>query len=143
MDSEKIKEQLQKHGMKATMQRIVIYRTLLEAGNHPTADEIFNRLRKDYPSLSLSTIYNTLESFVDKNLLHKVHSDTSITRYDVIVEKHHHLYCDESREIADYHNPQLDALLDEFFATNEIPGFTINEVKLHIKGNFYKTKEDI
>jgi len=131
-----IKELLISKGLKATTQRLIIYDVIAGMRNHPTADDIYTEIVKNYPSISLSTIYNTLELFVEKNLINTVKSDSGTIRYDAVQDSHHHLYCEESDKIEDFYSPELDNLLNEFFEKNKINNFKINEVKLQIKGNF-------
>jgi Fur family peroxide stress response transcriptional regulator len=59
-------------------------------------------------------------------------------RYDPILEKHHHLYCAESERIEDYFDDELNDMLKEYFERKQIPGFTIDDIKLQIIGKFKK-----
>jgi len=131
-----IKELLVSKGLKATTQRLIIYDVIAAMRNHPTADDIYNEIVRNYPSISLSTIYNTLELFVENNLINTVKTDSGTIRYDAVQDSHHHLYYEESDKIEDFYSPELDNLLNEFFEKNKINNFKINEVKLQIKGNF-------
>lgn len=131
-----IKEILSGKGMKSTTQRLVIFEALENLHNHPTAEDIFNFIKDKYPSISLSTVYNTLDLFVENEIINTVKSDHGTIRYDSKTDKHHHLYCNESNKIADYYNNDLDKLLTEFFEKNQIQNFDIKEIKLQIKGNF-------
>ena len=67
-----IKETLDEHGLKSTHQRMVIYQTLKDSSAHPTAENIFEKLRRSHPSISLGTVYKTLETFVEKGLIKRV-----------------------------------------------------------------------
>ena len=104
--------------------------------NHPCAEDIYNSLKEDYPSISLSTVYNTLELFVEKGIISTVKRDKGIVRYDSMNHHHHHLYCSDSERIEDYQNEKLDEILQKFFEDNKIIGFDIKEINIEIKGNF-------
>lgn len=134
--SDRIKEELTSKGLKATMQRIIIYETLSKMQNHPTAEDIHNAVKPKYPSISLSTIYNTLELFLKHKIISTVKSDTEALHYETVLKPHHHLYCEESSKVEDYYNSELDKILNDFFEKNSIPNFDIKEIKLQIKGNF-------
>ena len=136
MDSKAVKERLAEHGIKATMQRIVIYSALVESREHPSAYVIYNAIKDDNPSISLSTVYNTLDSFVAHKLINIVKHDSGVIHYDAFREMHHHLYCSETNQIADFYNEKLNSLLQDFFANNEIPGFDVKEFSVEIKGSF-------
>lgn len=133
---ENIKKKLTDSGLKATIQRMIVLEAIMNMRTHPTAEELYNVIKTKHPTISLSTIYNTLESFVEKNIISTVKTDKGTLRYDAFLDSHHHLYCDDQKIIADFYSNELDALLEDFFKRNEIPNFNVKEVKLQIKGNF-------
>jgi Fur family peroxide stress response transcriptional regulator len=69
-----------------------------------------------------------------------VKTEAGIMRYDAIIENHHHLYCSESDRIEDYNDEELNTLLETHFATKEIPGFKVEDLKLQIMGKFLRHK---
>jgi Fur family peroxide stress response transcriptional regulator len=122
-----------------TPQRVAILEVINSLENHPTADDIINYLRLSYPSLSLSTIYKNLETFVHKGILRRLETGNEILRYDSVPENHHHLYSTESDEVKDYFNEDLNRILINYFRENKIPNFAINDFKLQITGKFTET----
>ncbi len=136
MKLENLKYRLKQHGLKATIQRLAIYGSLLSTREHPTAEDIYNVVNDKHPGISLSTVYNTLETFVSKNLVKKVSNDFGSVRYDAILEPHHHLICTNTNTISDYYDTELDSILHEYFNKKGIDNFDIDEIKIHIKGNF-------
>lgn len=124
------------HGLKATPQRIVIYQALTELHNHPTADDIIEYIGRSHPSISPGTVYKTLETFLQKNLIRRVKTDQDIMRYDAISNPHHHLFCAESDRIEDYFDDRLNKLIQDYFNKNEIPNFNIENINLQIIGKF-------
>jgi Fur family peroxide stress response transcriptional regulator len=133
---EKIRDRIAKSGLKVTPQRIAVYEALVEINDHPTAEMIKEYIEKKNPSISLGTIYKTLETFVDKELIEKVKTEHDVMRYDPVLEKHHHLYCLKTDSIADYYDEELNTLLKEYFEKKDIPNFKIEDIKLHIIGKF-------
>ncbi|MCO5265463.1 MAG: transcriptional repressor [Lentimicrobium sp.] len=127
-------------GLKITPQRVAVMKTLLEQSNHPTADELFNEISKDLPGLSPTTIYNTLDTFVEKGLIRRVKTDADVMRYDAVTEHHHHLYCAVSDRMEDYFDPELDQMLLEYFRKKQIKGFTVSDIRLQLMGDFEQKK---
>jgi Fe2+ or Zn2+ uptake regulation protein len=79
---------LREAGLRATSPRIAILSALLDNRSHPTAEHIHANLRDDHPSLSLSTVYSTLETFLTAGLCRRVNSDGSRLRVDGILSDH-------------------------------------------------------
>lgn len=131
-----IRNLITKSGLKATPQRIAIYEALLKINDHPTAEMIKDYLSKSYPTISLGTIYKTLDAFLKKNLIGKVQTEKDVTRYDVVRKKHHHLYCKKTNKIADYYDEELNEILNNYFQNQNIPGFKLEDIKLQIIGQF-------
>ena len=134
--SQNIIHKLHDAGLKTTPQRIAIMQSLVKLRQHPTADELYVEVSKQMPGLSATTIYNTLETFVEKGLIKRIKTDAGIMRYDDIVETHHHMYCSFSDRIEDYFDPELDQLLKDYFASKHIDGFTVNDIRLQLMGDF-------
>ena len=68
-------------GLRSTPQREIIYDSLLQKRDHPTADEVYARAKSEMPSISLATVYNCLETFVQRNLVRAVNFERGPTRY--------------------------------------------------------------
>lgn len=76
-----------------TKQRMVILDTLKSVKTHPTADELFDAVRKKLPRISLGTVYRNLEIMSGMGVIIKIDIDGSPRRYDGNPEKHYHLRC--------------------------------------------------
>jgi Fur family peroxide stress response transcriptional regulator len=129
-----IRKQLEEAGLKVTHQRLVIYQALLATMEHPNAEQLQGQLQASNPSLSLGTIYKTLESFVNAGLIRKVPTNDGCMRYDARLDVHHHLYCSDTSEIIDYVDEDLTALVADYLARKQIDNFTVQGVSLHIHG---------
>ena len=129
------------NGLKITPQRLAILEAVIRLKNHPTVENIVVFIKKNHPNIAVGTVYKILETFVDKGIIQKVKTDKDIMRYDAILEKHHHLYCAESDRIEDYYDHDLNAMLEEYFEQNRIPGFKVEDIKLQIIGRFLKSKK--
>ena len=124
------------NNLKVTPQRLAILEVILTLENHPTAEKITEYLRLTHPNISIGTIYKTLDTFLKKGIINKVHSDNDLMRYDGIIENHYHLYSSESDRIEDYVDEKLNEIIEKYFETVEIPGFTIEDIKIQIVGKF-------
>lgn len=80
-------------GLKITPQRLAVYEVLLNRGDHPTVEEIYDDVKKRYPYISLATVYRTVETLEDLGLVKKVAYWGSSARYDANTHEHHHLIC--------------------------------------------------
>lgn len=127
---------LKELGLKVTPQRIAVLEALLELKDHPTAEKIIDYIRSRYPNVAVGTVYNTLETFYRKGLIKKARSQMDVMRYDPVLSNHHHLYCSDNDRIEDYINEDLSELILNYFKTNHIPGFIIDDISLQIIGKF-------
>jgi len=99
---------LRQHGLQVTYQRLAIYQALYHTKVHPSAEEIYQQVRKRFPMISLGTVYKTLERFHEVGLIQKVSPVTEVARYEANVSHHHHLICLECQTIQDFEDPGLD-----------------------------------
>jgi Fur family peroxide stress response transcriptional regulator len=84
-----------------TPQRLAIRKFLEGNSSHPSAEEIHESLRGQFPTLSLATVYKTLEALRDRGEVVEVVGDTPKKRYDPVVRRHHHLICIRCGTIVD------------------------------------------
>lgn len=136
MKVEKIRDKIANSGLKVTPQRISVYEAIISIKDHPTAEMIRTEVAKKIPSISLGTVYKTLEAFVEKGLIKKIKTDQDVMRYDPVLKKHHHLYCQKTNTIADYYDEELNQILQDYFKQKDITNFKIEDVKVHIIGEF-------
>ena len=136
MDQDKSRDILTSKGLKITPQRIAVLEAFGELKDHPSTDKIIAFVQKNYPYISSGTVYKTLETFTEKGIVSRVKTARDIMRYDPILDKHHHLYCAESERIEDYFDAELNELLEDYFEKKDIPGFSIEDIKLQIIGKF-------
>jgi Fur family peroxide stress response transcriptional regulator len=97
-------------GLKVTHQRLEIYRELLAAEDHPSAESLHKRLEARLPNLSLDTVYRTLATFEKLNILHRLETRQNQARYEVLDEQHHHFLCDQCGQVFDFSWPSFDAM---------------------------------
>ena len=90
---EELREQFKAKGVPLTHQRLAVYEELSGRHDHPSAESLYASLKKAYPSLSLATVYKTLQTLHEMGMVSRVDSPTAQARYDAIVETHHHAVC--------------------------------------------------
>ncbi len=95
--------------IKMTPQRAAILKYLEGNTSHPSAEAIFDAVRKQYPMISFTTVYNTLQTLKDLDRVWELNIDDERKRYDPNVMLHHHLICMECKKIVDIH---MDFQLD-------------------------------
>ena len=88
-------------GLRATPQREVVYGVLLKKRDHPTADEVYARVRTEMPTISLATVYNCLETLVQCDLVRAVNFERGPTRYCPNLQPHAHFHDEETGETHD------------------------------------------
>lgn len=93
---------LQRNNIRPTYPRIKVLEYLVTKQTHSTADEIYNSLVKEIPSLSKTTVYNTLRLFVDTSLAKILTIEENEMRYDVVMTKHGHFKCEACGMIYDF-----------------------------------------
>ncbi|MHB1444905.1 MAG: Fur family transcriptional regulator [Acidimicrobiales bacterium] len=90
-------------GFKVTPQRQCIFRVMHNNGSHPTAHSVFEAVRAEMPTVSLRTIYQTLNDLVDLSELQQVDVGRGAVRFDPATDHHHHLVCSRCGEVRDVH----------------------------------------
>lgn len=80
-------------GIKLTNQRREIFREVAQTGDHPDADQVFQRVRDRIPTVSLDTVYRTLWLLNDLRLVVTLSSSRERTRFDANLNSHHHFVC--------------------------------------------------
>jgi len=90
---------------KRSKQRDRILGLLRETDTHPTADWIYNHLKKEYPKLSLGNVYRNLNILVEQGLIRELNFGSTFDRYDANTEEHYHFICQKCGRIYDLNLP--------------------------------------
>jgi Fur family peroxide stress response transcriptional regulator len=107
-DRDVVAKRLKDAGLKFTHQRLAIYEMLAATVTHPTAEEIYGRVKEAYPMLSLNTVYMTLDTLKTLGLIQEMRFLDNTARYDANVDAHHHVICLGCRKIEDFGDTTLD-----------------------------------
>ena len=94
----------EEHGLKVTPQRVFIYEELKKSTNHPSIDDIYQRVREKLPNISFDTVYRTVLSFAELRLINMVPGYGGSKRFDANTTQHHHFRCVKCEKIIDFEN---------------------------------------
>lgn len=97
-----LKSKLLQKGIKPSLIRLKVYEYLVNHKTHPTADEIYNSLLLEIPTLSKTSVYNTLSLFVEKGLVQIITIEENIVRFDADTSVHGHFQCKSCGKIYDF-----------------------------------------
>lgn len=128
MDTAEIKTILQKSGIKPSLHRMKILEYLIAHKTHPTVDMIYQDISGEIPTLSKTTIYNTLKTLLEYNLVQAVTIEDNEVRFDAEIKHHAHFKCTKCGRLYD-----IDAGR-EALSMKSIAGHQINEAHLYFKG---------
>lgn len=88
-------------GLTATHQRQVLYEVIQGMDGHPSPEEIYVRVRRRIPSVSVATVYKNLHLFVTSGMLREVSPHHGTLRVEMNRDPHHHLVCTRCKSITD------------------------------------------
>ena len=94
-------ETLRKKGYKATPQRIAICRFALNSRDHPSAQQVYDEVKKIHPTVSLATVYKTLQVLKNLNLIQELNLPQGQARFDSYMKPHINLICLQCGNIID------------------------------------------
>jgi Fur family peroxide stress response transcriptional regulator len=97
-------------GLRLTHQRLEIFRELVSHPDHPTTENVFDRVRRKLKTISLDTVYRTIATFEEYGLIRRVKLLDNSTRFDVNLSVHHHLVCSRCKNIEDFIWPNFDRM---------------------------------
>ena len=120
---------LMQYSIRPSVQRTAVMEYLMNHKTHPTVDEIYLALSPGIPTLSKTTVYNTLNLFIEKGAVQMLTIDEKNARYDADISKHAHFYCNSCGKVLDFMLPKPEAL--------EIPAnsqFNIQSMQLSYYG---------
>ncbi len=89
------------NGLRMTRQRQEIYKLLMGERSHPTANEVFMRIKESLPNISLATVYNCLEALVQHHIIRQVNFDREPSRYCPNLDEHGHFHDEATGTIHD------------------------------------------
>lgn len=122
-------EILSERGIQPSAQRVAVGNYILFTEDHPSADEVWSRVKASFPTLSRATVYNTLHLFAERGLLRELVLSEGKTVFDPHVEAHHHFIDDKTGAIFDI---PWDAL--EVKKVDALRGYEVREHQVVLRG---------
>ncbi len=116
-------------GIKPSVQRLRIYEFLSKSIEHPTVETIFNALSPEIPTLSKTTVYNTLKLFQEHGIIMVVNIEDNETRYDADTSFHGHFKCTKCGRVYDF-----PLSLEHTNTIGGLENYTITESHYYLKG---------
>jgi len=107
---EQLSARLTTGGFRFTPQREHVYAVLLQKRDHPTAEEVFLRVKGEMPDISMATVYNCLDALVKCGLVRQVTVARGATRFCPNMQEHCHFYCDGCGSVFDIDLPRDNAM---------------------------------
>lgn len=133
MDSKikKYVEILREQDIRMTSQRFAILKYLATEGIHPTANDVYSHLRDDFPSMSIATVYNNMNFFIEAGIVHELPFGDGSSRFDLTDTKHYHAICNNCGKVVDFNYPGLSEVEK---VVESMTGFKVGDHKFKITG---------
>ena len=130
LDTEQVRTRLNEHGLKATPQRIRVYKAMCRLG-HAAADSVYQELGAERGAMTLATVYNVLESLTEAGLLVRRPSFSKMF-FDVETAPHFHLYRQDTGQMTDFPDPALQQALEDRIRERMPEGLSFDGVEIQI-----------
>ncbi len=127
-------QMLRSVNLKVTPQRTAVLRLLLESKEHPGVERIYNLVSREFPSISLATVYKTVELFTKKGLIQELNISPRYLTYDGNPRVHPHIYCRKCHRVEDIDD--FDPAISEGWLRKaaKTTGYDITGVQLFLYG---------
>lgn len=122
-------ETLRRHGIQPSAQRLAVAGYVLDTDAHPSAEQVWTRVRERFPTISRATVYNSLNLFVEKGLLRQLALSEGRVVFDPNLEPHHHFIDEQSGAI---HDVPWDSVDVERVA--DLKGLDVREYQVVMRG---------
>ncbi|SEI87243.1 Fur family transcriptional regulator, peroxide stress response regulator [Propionispira arboris] len=113
MDAKEVTALLREKGFKVTPQRLAIYNVLSNTTEHPSAEMIFSKLQEFYPTMSLATVYKTIEILKEIELVQILNVGEESFRYDANTDTHPHVRCLVCNRVDDIYGVDESAYVNQ------------------------------
>ena len=141
MESERTPgEDLARHGLRATRQRVAVLRLLRRHRGHPTAMELHTRLVPEQPSLSQKTVYEVLDTLVAAGLASRVAQAGGPARFEARLERHYHVHCRVCGKLLDA-PANADGPIRGRAALPE--GFRVDAIHVTLEGRCLRCQDEV
>lgn len=123
--------------LRRSKQRDRILELLQSTTIHPTADWIYEQLKKEFPYLSLGTVYRNLSLLYEQGVIKKIQSGSTFDRFEAKVQPHYHLVCEKCGSVQDF---EMSIYEELNLKARQLTDFSIREHKIEFFGICSKCK---
>ena len=116
---------------RSTLQKSIIYNALTRLGNHPTADEVYELVHTENPSISRATVYRVLNRYAEKGEILKVGVSSGADHYDHRADRHYHVCCIRCGRVDDVDLPYIPDMQERL---RDSSGYEITDCTVQFKG---------
>jgi Fur family peroxide stress response transcriptional regulator len=117
-ESKSFREICQENGIAVTHQRQVLYEVMKSMHGHPSPEEVYAKVKKKVPAISLATVYKNIHLFVESGVFREVSMHHGSVRVEMNGEAHHHMVCSKCKAITDIGEDELGLVAK----SNRLPG---------------------
>jgi Fe2+ or Zn2+ uptake regulation protein len=125
-----LSELFRQQGLKVTPQRQCVFRALHGDDQHPTAESVYERVTAEMPTVSLRTVYQTLNDLAAMGEINQIDVGTGSSRFDPNLEAHHHLVCDGCGRVVDVPGDFADVRVPR----GHHHGFSVSRTEIVFRG---------
>jgi Fur family transcriptional regulator, peroxide stress response regulator len=123
-------ELFRQRGLKVTPQRVSVFEVLHDNRTHPTAEAVYAAVREEMPTISLRTVYQTLNDLASMGEIGQLDLGTGSARFDPNLDAHHHLVCEACGEVTDVYADFTDVRLSR----HKLRGFQVSSTEIVFRG---------
>ena len=118
------------HGLAATHQRQVLYEVMQRMPGHPSPEEVYARVKKRIPAISLATVYKNIHLFVERGVLKELSMHHGSIRVELNGHHHHHMVCSHCKAIADIEEKDLGVVpvMQELLGGFQVERYSIDVI---------------
>lgn len=103
-----------------TIQKDLVHHAVCEMKRHVTANEVYEFIKKDHPTIGKGTVYRNLDILVEEGVLRKVEVPNGPNRFDFTLKNHYHVICVKCGEVFDVDMDEIPDLLEKIHDTHRI-----------------------
>lgn len=123
-----------------TIQKYLVYNAVCKMKRHVTANEVYEFIKEDHPTIGKGTVYRNLDILVEEGTLRKIEVSKGPNRFDSTLKNHYHVICVECGEVFDVDMDEIPDLLEKIHDTHRIDFL---EYDISFKGICPKCKDKV
>jgi Fur family peroxide stress response transcriptional regulator len=130
-EEHKLIDVLRKSRLRATGQRLAIMQAIMDSRSHPSAEDIYQKIKPTHPTISISTIYKTIQIMARMGSVLTIETGTGGLRFDGHIDPHHHAICNKCGKVYDIDFQHYPIDLEK---KNILEGFQVQGIKVTFLG---------